>query len=386
MDDSKDTDIHEPNGVIFEGEKVGHADKRSRIRRKDGVIFRGEEIGYVDENGKIRKPDGVIFRGEVVGQVKEGKKAHAEDGIILPGQEWGYVDDDGTVRQRDGVLFRGRIVGKMKGKDKAAALGYFVLRFKNIEERFKKLEQKVRSDDNKVRYLGAVRKMLEQVPNANAIGDFDALLRRLRNLEDEIAKVQAQRRYKKEDLCRKAESLSESTDWKQTSQAYVELRDKWKEVGGTGKEYEERLWERFKSAQDKFYKRRKVHFEKLEREHQQNHKKKQSLCSKAESLSSSTDWRGAHEAFKQLQKEWKSIGYAGREHDDSLWQRFRAACDKFYQRRRAHFDNLNKEREENRKKKARLCERAESLSKSTDWKSTHEELKSLMAEWILRGR
>src|SRR5574337_1075119 len=139
-DDKRDTDIHKPDRLIQQGDIVGHADRESPIRRRDGVIFKGEEIGYVDKRKNIRRPDGIIFRGDIVGQVKDGKRAHAEDGIIFPGEEWGYVDDDGNIRLRDGILFKGRIIGKMRGHNKEAALGYFVLRFKNIEERYAKLE------------------------------------------------------------------------------------------------------------------------------------------------------------------------------------------------------------------------------------------------------
>ena len=76
MADKRDTDLHKPDGVVFRGDKLGHADRESHIRRRDGLIFKGDELGYVDREKQIRKPDGIIFKGEVVGQVK-GTAAHA---------------------------------------------------------------------------------------------------------------------------------------------------------------------------------------------------------------------------------------------------------------------------------------------------------------------
>jgi len=382
---SKDTDIHEPDGIILPGEKVGHGDARSRIRRRDGIILPGEEMGYVDEKGKIRRPDGIFLRGEVVGQVKDGKAAHAEDGIFLPGEEWGYVDEDGNIRQRDGIFLSGRIIGKMRGKNKAATLGYFVLRFKDMEERYEELERQVRSETNKVKYLARVRRMLEYVPKADALGDFDSLMKRLRSLEQEILKVQSEHQQSKEELCRQAEALSTSTDWKATGEALKTLRDKWKQVGNAGKEHEQRLWQRFQAAQDKFYQRRKEHFEKSDRERQENRRKKESLCAKAESLSGSTDWKATGDALKALQKEWKQVGNAGRDYEEQLWQRFRSAQDKFFERRNAFYEQRKREQNENLRRKEQLCTTAESLAHSSDMRAATQKVKELQAQWKTIG-
>lgn len=139
-------------------------------------------MGYVDQGGKIRRPDGFIIKGEEVGQVK-GNKAHDKDGIIFSGEEWGYVDADGNIRQKDGMIFKGRIIGQMRGKDKAAALGYFVLKFKEMEDHFNELEQSVRSSENKIHYIAKVQKIHSYVAQAKALGDFDGLINRIKYLE-----------------------------------------------------------------------------------------------------------------------------------------------------------------------------------------------------------
>jgi len=213
--DEKDTNIDNPDGLVLEGDTIGHADKQSRIRKRDGVVLPGEEMGYVDAQGKVRRPNGIIFRGEEVGQVK-GNKAYDKDGLIFAGEEWGYVDAEGNICQKDGFIFKGRIIGKMKGTNKSAALGFFVLRFREIEDRYKNLEQSVRAADNKTPFLSKVQHMLNWVPEANALGDFDSLINRLKDLEKEIVNQFEDNRRKKEELVQKAESLSRSTDWKVT--------------------------------------------------------------------------------------------------------------------------------------------------------------------------
>jgi hypothetical protein len=274
----KDTDIHKPDRFIRTGDKVGHADERSRIRKPDGIIFKGDEIGYVDDKKQIRKPDGIIFKGDVVGQIKGNAKAHAQDGIIFSGEEWGYVDDDGNIRQRDGLIFRGRIIGKMRGHNKAAALGFFVLKFTRLEERSTELAGAVRHAKNPVSLLGKVRNMIDYLPKADALGDFDNLAGRLRQLEREILSHQGRLASAKEELCRRAESLSYSTDWKDAADALKRLQEEWKTVGSAGED-ENTLWQKFRTAQDRFYERRKEHFEKQDRERHRNRSRKEALCS-----------------------------------------------------------------------------------------------------------
>jgi hypothetical protein len=268
MSNEKDTSIHRPDGVITKGEKIGHADDRSHIRKRDGIVFKGDEIGYVDEKRHIRKPDGIIFKGDVVGQVKKDK-AHADDGIVFSGEEWGYVDDQGDIRQRNGIVFRGRIIGKMRGHNKAAALGFFVLKFTRLEERCEELERGVRSSDNPVGVLGKIRHMLDYLPKADALGDFDGLMGKLRQLESVVLDHQARHRSAKEELYRRAESLTHSTDWKSTADALQAMQKEWKDVGSAGAD-EEGLWRRFRAVQDRFFERRKEHFEKQEREREHN--------------------------------------------------------------------------------------------------------------------
>jgi len=376
----KETTIRKGDTWFGKGDIVGHVDKDGNVRGPDGVIYKGEEIGYVDRNGDVHRKDGFFFKGEVIGQVK-GNVAHDKDGFLLRGEEWGYVDDEGNIHQKDGFLFKGRIIGQMRGHNKAGVLAYYMLRFDKLSEKFKDLKDRVYNSADKVSFLTEVRKMIEYVPNYDALGNFDMLINKLKRLEEEILNAQAERRYKKKELCRKAEFLSNSTDWKATHTALVELQKKWKEIGSTGKEFEHTLWERFRSAQDKFYQRRKAYFEKLNQEYEENRKKKEVLCSGAESLSTSTDWKVTSKTMKELQAQWKNIGFAGKEYDNVLWQRFHLANDQFFKRRNSFYKKFKSELNENLRRKERLCKSAESLASSSDLKSAKEEIKVLQADW-----
>lgn len=113
--------------------------------------------------------------------------------------------------------------------------------------------------------------------------------------------------------------------------------------------------------------------------------RKEKLCQKAESLSGSTDWKGTNMKMQELQKEWKKAGYVPREQDQVLWQRFRSAIDGFYANRNKYFEGRDNAMQVSLQKKERLCQQAEVLRTSTDWKGTQATMKRLQNEWKNAG-
>jgi hypothetical protein len=339
---NKSGSFRAPSGFLG-GETIGHSSKEGRVRERDGIVWRGDEIGSLDENGQIRKKDGIVFRGDVVGQVKE-RTAHDKDGFIFAGEEWGYVDDHGNVRLKDSVFFKGRIIGEVKGNPQSA-LAFFVLQFQRLLDQAAALENEVSRADEKLRCLSKVQSMLERLPNARALGDFDRLADRLRRLEGEIGRQVHANLARKEELIRRARGLCRSTDWKATAEALKELQEKWKSSGLVPKDKADELWSRFRGAIDEFYSHRKAHFERLEREREENLRRKRHLVASAESLASSTDWKGAGAALKELQSRWKTIGHVPKEQAEALWIQFRSAQDHFYQRRAVFFEQRDRERD-----------------------------------------
>ncbi len=189
----------------------------------------------------------------------------------------------------------------------------------------------------------------------------------------------------KEALIARAEALQESVEWKATAEAIKKLQAEWKAVGPVGKELSQGLWDRFRAPANRFFERRQEHLAKLREEQEENLRKKEALCVRAEELAGSSQWKSTAEALQALQVEWKAIGPAPREHGDAIWKRFRKSLDEFFGRRQEHYAKLRKEQEESLRKKEALCVRAEELSRSNQWKATSEAIKALQSEWKAIG-
>jgi hypothetical protein len=193
-------------------------------------------------------------------------------------------------------------------------------------------------------------------------------------LEQEILAQIEERVKLKEAVVARAEALSGSNEWRATGEAMRGLFEQWKAIGSAGHDAEDALWKRFQGARDTFSQRRNEWFEGRQKEWAANREKKEALCVRAEEQSDSTEWRPTADAMRGLMAQWKTIGSAGRESDDALWSRFRAAQQIFFDRRSATYD-------ENRRRKEELCVQAEAESDSTDWRATAETMKGLQAAW-----
>ena len=137
---------------------------------------------------------------------------------------------------------------------------------------------------------------------------------------------------KKEALVARAEALSDSTDWVRTAEAIKQLQAEWKSIGAVTRGHEKAVWERFRGACDKFFTRRQEDLKERKHEWSENLARKEALIAEAEQLAQSTEWDKAAGRIKQLQAEWKKIGPVRKNKSEVVWQRFRAACDTFFER------------------------------------------------------
>jgi hypothetical protein len=304
--------------------------------------------------------------------------AETESVTEVPGAEWGYLDDEGTLWQRDGELHKGRALGKTTGANPAIAFGFYAGQFDQFVRRVEPLAAEIEAASNKAPFLGRVRRLAEQAPTIEGLGDFDALIRRLQAIEAGISDELAGRREQKDRLAARAEALQESTDWKAAGDELRVLFEEWKTVGTLGREEEQALWERFNTARQTFYGRREAFFAERNQERADNLAKKEDLCARAEALQDSTDWKATSNALKAFQAEWKGVGSAGREQDQALWARFRGAMDVFFANRTAQYA-------ENKRTKESICAAAEALADSTDWAATGSTLKGLQEQWKQTG-
>ena len=136
----------------------------------------------------------------------------------------------------------------------------------------------------------------------------------------------------KEALVVRAESMADSSDWVRTAEAIKQLQAEWKAIGPVTRGHEKAVWERFRSACDKFFTRRQEDLKERKHEWSDNLAKKEALIAEAEQLAQSTEWDRAAGRIKQLQAEWKKVGPVRKNKSEVVWQRFRAACDTFFER------------------------------------------------------
>ncbi len=202
-----------------------------------------------------------------------------------------------------------------------------------------------------VRDLQQQWRQAADVPRAQG----EALWRRFKTAHDEVwtrceahfaaqAGVRAENLARKIALCERAEALSGSTNWIQTADEIKKLQADWKTIGPVTRGQEKTIWERFRSACDRFFTRRHADLAQRKAMWAENLAKKDALCVKAEALAESTDWEAAAAEIKHLQNEWKTIGPVKKTRSEAIWQRFRGACDHFFSRYAQRHDIARGER------------------------------------------
>ncbi len=165
----------------------------------------------------------------------------------------------------------------------------------------------------------------------------------------------------KSELCEKVEAFTAQPtlsrkEWNKLSDELLEIQKIWKTIGYAPKKDNNRIYERFRAACDKFFELKREFYAGVKTEMEHNLALKSELCEQAEALSTSEDWKHATDELIALQTKWKQIGPVARRHSDAIWKRFRAACDKFFERKAAHFSTIDTEHEENLKLKRALLE------------------------------
>ena len=165
----------------------------------------------------------------------------------------------------------------------------------------------------------------------------------------------------KTELCEKTEALATRAmlsrkDWNKASEELLEIQKVWKTIGYAPKKDNNRIYERFRAACDSFFEHKREFYAGVKSEMEHNLAIKLELCAEAETLSTSEDWKHATDELIALQARWKEAGPVSRRHSDAIWKRFRAACDKFFERKAEHFSSVDSVHEENLKLKLALIE------------------------------
>ena len=189
----------------------------------------------------------------------------------------------------------------------------------------------------------------------------------------------------KTKLCEQVEAIAEkeitsSNEWNSLSKEIEDIQKQWRQIGFATKKENQRIYDRFRAACDKFFNRKRDFYNTYKESMNENLKKKISLCEAAEALKTSTEWKKATDQFISLQKQWKEIGAVPRKKSEQLWKRFRAACDEFFNERDR---NVKPENDfyGNLKAKQRLIDEINAYEPSSDEDENMEAMTSFMERW-----
>jgi len=295
--------------------------------------------------------------------------------------------------QEDGDLV---LVAPPGGKDRSVAtisaenadvvLSNLREKFAGAEARVRELELEWAAAEDKMKLADKVAAVKEYVHHINAVGDFKKLNALVHDWEQTLFALTEENYNARLRLTEQAEELAGSTQWKDASQAFRDIADKWKQVGHVDKGRNDKLWNRIEAARKAFNDRKRLHQEEEEKDMLQNLDLKIDLVEQAEAMAASEDWKKTTESFHRLTEEWKTIGHTLNKKNEELWQRFQAAKSIFFEKKREHSGRIQKEHEANFAIKIALAERAEALRESTDWNATTQAFATLMEEWKKSGR
>lgn len=218
--------------------------------------------------------------------------------------------------------------------------------------------------------------LLEKLKQARA-----ALYPRLQELREADEWKRWANTQVQEELVAKMEALVAAPDLDKAAIELHVLSDRWRQFSQARKQEAEALWQRFRTARETLQERLLEHFKKRAEQEQANLQRKLSLCEQAEGLAGSSDWIKTADRIKALQAEWKTLGPAPRKEQERLWERFHAACDRFFTARKQDLLRRKDEWAKNLEKKQALIAQAEALAQSSDWEKAAAEIRKLQAEW-----
>lgn len=190
----------------------------------------------------------------------------------------------------------------------------------------------------------------------------------------------------KTELCEAAERLDEEPDVISAFHQLQNLHQQWREIGPVSRKDREEIWNRFKEASNKINKKYQAHFEEIKLQENENLEKKTAICEQLESidysaLTTQKAWREQLDKVLALQDEWRKIGYVPKKWNSKIYERYRAACNIFFEKKNQFQKSIRDELDENLRKKTALCEQAEALKDSKDWRATTQEMIRIQKEW-----
>ena len=319
----------------------------------------------------------------------------------------GGNEEEAFVAQEDEVEAKIKeLLAEFKEKRAEFNAEQEAVKLANLEKKNKIIEEiKTISQDTdninrqfpRVQQLQQEFKAIGEVPSVNTTDVWKAYQAAIENFYDLLKINKELRDYDfkknleiKQQLCEQAEALDEESDVIAAFKTLQALHDKWRETGPVAKEIREQVWARFKTASAVINKKHQAYFEERKASEKENADAKTALCEEiekidTEGLKTYAAWDETTKKIISLQEEWKKLGFASRKVNTALYTRFRKTCDEFFSKKAAFFKSMKEELASNLAKKTELCEKAEALKDSTDWKETSDALIALQKEWKTIG-
>ncbi|MDP5226069.1 MULTISPECIES: DUF349 domain-containing protein [Arthrobacter] len=322
---------------------------------------------------------------------------------LVAARAFGRVEGDGHVFVT--VDGEEHVAGQYPGVSAEEALAYFARKYEDIVAQIALLESRVEAKATGGDLPTSLKHLREQLEARNVLGDIRGALDRVSALEGKVSGLLAEQRAEheaakaeqqkiREDIVAEAEAISgqdpAATQWKTSSTRMNELFDAWKAAQKSGvrlpKSVEENLWKRFRGARTVFDRHRRAYFSQLDSANAQAKSVKEALIAEAEKLQNSTDWGAVAAEYRHLMDQWKAAPRASRKEDDTLWARFRAAQDVFFNARQSATDEVEAGYASNLAVKEQLLLEAQGIVPVSDLAAAKKALQSIRDRWEEAGR
>ena len=386
--------VNEPQQVVADEVK----EKKVYASKKE-VVERVKEIAHGEENPQKEEVDylKMMFYKLLVTEREATLKDYIEKGgdpetyqVIPDEDEEVFKAEMAVIKERRAQLFKQQEEEKEKN----------LKRKLEIIERIKSMITSPEEANQSFQEFKALQQEWKEIKNVPApqvselwrnyqlyVEQFYDLLK----LNSEAREYDFKKNLEtKTRLCEAAEKLAEQDDLISAFYQLQELHQEYRETGPVAKEMREEIWARFKAASTVINKRHQQYFEQLRAKEEENLVKKTELCEKAEALlaeerKGSPDWERHTKEMIEIQTEWKTIGFAPQKMNVKIFERFRAACDSFFEKKAAYFKELKENFKINAEKKRALIAKANELKDSQEWRSTSDKLIALQKEWKTIG-
>lgn len=287
-----------------------------------------------------------------------------------------FIAEQQRIREEN-LAAKLKIIDEIKALcDSADEVSKHYPEFQQLQQRFKEITLIPQTHVNDV-----WKSYQQQVEN------FYELLKINKELRDYDFKKNFEHKHA---LCEAAEKLADEKEVISAFHQLQKLHDEWREIGPVSKEHREELWNRFKDASTVVNKAHQQHFDALREKEHANEQQKTALCEQVEAVSleelnSFNKWEEKTKELLEAQEQWKKIGFAPKKVNNELFDRFRKGCNRFFDAKSDYFKSVKDEMNINLEKKKSLCEKAEALKDSTDWKKASDTLVELQKEWKTVG-